>query len=346
MPVDMPVSRLLIDWYDGHARTLPWRTPPGAPERPDPYRVWLSEIMLQQTTVAAVGPYFAKFTARWPTVGDLAAADEAELMAAWAGLGYYARARNLVACAREVARLGGFPATEAGLRALPGIGAYTAAAIAAIAFGERAVVVDANVERVVSRLFAIHEPLPASRPRIRARTDTITPDARAGDFAQAMMDLGATVCTPRSPRCGACPLASACTAYAQGDPEAYPVKPAKKAKPRRRGIAYWLQSEGAVLLVRRPDKGMLGGMRALPGGDWGETAEAAPPAAARWRHVGTVEHVFTHFALSLDVMAGHLPGRPAEGEWWPVDAIEAAGLPTLYARAAALGRASSEMLAL
>jgi A/G-specific adenine glycosylase len=346
MPVDMSVSRLLVDWYDAHARTLPWRTPPGARERPDPYRVWLSEIMLQQTTVAAVGPYFAKFTARWPTVRDLAAADEAELMAAWAGLGYYARARNLIACARDVARLGGFPATEEGLRALPGVGAYTAAAVAAIAFGERAVVVDANVERVVSRLFAIHEPLPASRPRIRACADTITPDARAGDFAQAMMDLGATICTPRTPRCDACPLTTACAAFAQGDPAAYPVKPAKKARPHRKGIAYWLESEGAVLLVRRPDKGMLGGMRALPGGDWGDPPEAAPPVSARWRHVGTVAHVFTHFALSLDVMAAELPGRPAEGEWWPVDAIEAAGLPTLYARAAALGRASSEMLAL
>ncbi|PXA84088.1 A/G-specific adenine glycosylase [Nostoc sp. 3335mG] len=346
MLVDMPVSRLLIDWYDAHARTLPWRTPPGSKERPDPYRVWLSEIMLQQTTVAAVGPYFAKFTGRWPTVEALAAADEAELMAAWAGLGYYARARNLIACAREVARLGDFPSTEEELRALPGIGAYTAAAVAAIAFGERAVVVDANVERVVSRLFAISEPLPSSRPRIRAFADTITPDARAGDFAQAMMDLGATVCTPRNPRCDACPLASACTAHAQGNPEAYPVKPAKKAKPRRKGIAYWLESEGAVLLVRRPDKGMLGGMRALPGGEWGENAEAAPPVSARWRHVGTVEHVFTHFALSLDVMAADLPSRPIEGEWWPADRIEDAGLPTLYSRAAALGRASSEMLAL
>ncbi len=345
MSVD--AAHALLLWYDAHARALPWRAPPGTPA-PDPYRVWLSEIMLQQTTVAAVGPYFAKFTGRWPTVADLAAADEAELMAAWAGLGYYARARNLIACARAVmADHGGrFPDTEEGLRALPGIGAYTAAAVAAIAFGRRAVVVDANVERVVTRLFALAEPLPGARPRIRELADTITPATRAGDFAQAMMDLGATVCTVRNPRCTVCPLSAGCKARAEGAPEAYPVKPPKKAKPRRRGIAYWLESDGHVLLVRRPDKGMLGGMRALPGGDWGDAAAPAPPADAAWRPVGTVEHVFTHFALSLDVMAAHLPGRPIAGEWWPVDRIEDAGLPTLYARAAALGRSSQEMLAL
>ncbi|WP_019830967.1 A/G-specific adenine glycosylase [Sphingomonas sp. PR090111-T3T-6A] len=345
MPVD--AAHALLAWYDANARALPWRAAPGTPA-PTPYRVWLSEIMLQQTTVAAVGPYFAKFTGRWPTVADLAAADEAELMAAWAGLGYYARARNLIACARSVmADHGGrFPDSEDVLRALPGIGAYTAAAVAAIAFGRRAVVVDANVERVVTRLFACPEPLPNARPRIRELTDSITPDARAGDFAQAMMDLGATICTVRNPCCDVCPLNAGCKARAEGNPEAYPVKLPKKAKPRRKGIAYWLESDGAVLLVRRPDKGMLGGMRALPGGEWGDSAEAASPLGADWRPVGTVEHVFTHFALSLDVMAAHLPGRPIEGEWWPVDRIEEAGLPTLYARAAALGRASQEMLAL
>ncbi|NIJ34843.1 A/G-specific adenine glycosylase [Sphingomonas oligoaromativorans] len=345
MPVD--AAHALLAWYDAHARALPWRAPPGT-SAPDPYRVWLSEIMLQQTTVAAVGPYFAKFTRAWPTVADLAAADEAELMAAWAGLGYYARARNLIACARAVmADHGGrFPDSEEGLRALPGIGAYTAAAIAAIAFGRRAVVVDANVERVVTRLFACGEPLPNARPRIRELTDSITPDARAGDFAQAMMDLGATVCTVRNPRCGSCPLGAGCEARAEGNAEAYPVKPPRKAKPRRKGIAYWLESDGAVLLVRRPGKGMLGGMRALPGGAWGDAADATPPLDADWRPIGTVEHVFTHFALSLDVMATHLPGRPIEGEWWPVDRIGEAGLPTLYARAATLGRASQEMLAL
>jgi A/G-specific adenine glycosylase len=353
MPVDTRVARpedvapLLLAWYDAHARTLPWRTPPGDATPPDPYRVWLSEIMLQQTTVAAVGPYFARFTAHWPTVAALAAADEAELMAAWAGLGYYARARNLIACARAVVdRHGGrFPDTEDALRALPGLGAYTAAAVAAIAFGRRAVVVDANVERVTTRLFALAEPLPAVRPRIRALADTITPDTRAGDFAQAMMDLGSSICTSRKPRCLLCPLAAPCIARAEGDLEAYPVKPVKKAKPHRRGIAYWLEADGGVLLVRRPDKGLLGGMRALPGGAWGEAAEPTPPADAAWRPVGTVEHVFTHFSLSLDVMAAELSARPAlhqpDSQWWPVETIEHAGLPTLYARAAAIGRAST-----
>ena len=358
MPVDTRVARsqdaappplaapLLLAWYDAHARTLPWRTPPGEAVLPDTYRVWLSEIMLQQTTVAAVAPYFAKFTKRWPTVADLAAADEAELMAAWAGLGYYARARNLIACARAVVddHGGRFPDTEAGLRALPGVGAYTAAAVAAIAFGRRAVVVDANVERVTTRLFALADPLPGARPHIRALADTITPNDRAGDFAQAMMDLGATVCTTKKPRCLLCPLAAPCRARADGDPETYPVKPAKKARPHRRGIAYWLEAGGAVLLVRRPGKGLLGGMRALPGGDWAETAQAAPPVAADWRAIGTVEHVFTHFSLSLDVMAATLPAPlPAadlvDATWWPIETIEQAGLPTLYAHAAAFGRA-------
>lgn len=336
----MSVDGALLHWYDAHARSLPWRIPPGNDTRPDPYRIWLSEIMLQQTTVAAVGPYFAKFTTRWPSVAALAAADEAELMAAWAGLGYYARARNLIACARAVvAEHGGrFPDTEEGLRALPGLGAYTAAAVAAIGFGRRAVVVDANVERVVARLFAVADPLPAARPKLRALADTITPDARAGDFAQAMMDLGATICTSRNPRCLACPIAGDCRARAEGAPDLYPVKPAKKPKPRRQGIAYWLEADRAVMLVRRPDKGMLGGMRALPGGDWGETAAEAPPASADWRIVGTVEHVFTHFALSLEVRAARIAAPLPEGEWWPVARIEEAGLPTLYARAAILAR--------
>ena len=230
----MPPSALLC-WYAVDKRRLPWRAENGA--RPDPYRVWLSEVMLQQTTVAAVKPYFETFTARWPTVEALAAAEDGELMAAWAGLGYYARARNLLACARVVAgELGGeFPDDEAELRKLPGIGAYTAAAIAAIAFGRRAVVVDGNVERVIARLHALNEPLPAARPRIRALADAMTPDEGAGDFAQAMMDLGATICTPRSPQCERCPVSAFCRAYREGRPEAYPVKAPKAARPHRRG---------------------------------------------------------------------------------------------------------------
>jgi len=338
MPVD--AARTLLAWYNVHARALPWRTPPGAAEKPDPYRVWLSEIMLQQTTVAAVIPYFTRFTERWPTVEALAAEDDAEVMAAWAGLGYYSRVRNLIACARAVvAEHGGrFPQDESTLRALPGIGGYTAAAIAAIAFGRRAVVVDANVERVAARLFALPDPLPAARPKLRALVDSITPEARAGDFAQAMMDLGSAVCPPRSPRCMLCPLAFTCAARIEGEPERYPVKAAKRPKPRRKGVAYWLEAEGAVLLCRRPPKGMLGGMRALPGGDWGEEASPAPPIEAEWRPLGHVAHVFTHFALSLEVRGARVPARPAiEGEWWPVERIMDAGLPTLYARAAALG---------
>ena len=262
------IADRLLAWYDAHARQLPWRSPPGDPA-PDPYRVWLSEVMLQQTTVAAVKGYFATFTERWPSVESLAAADDAEVMAAWAGLGYYARARNLLACARDVtARGGAFPCSEEELRELPGLGAYTAAAVAAIAFDRRAVVVDANVERVVARLFAIAEALPKGRGAIRHRADSITPDVRAGDFAQAMMDLGATVCTPRSPRCLLCPLADPCEARRQGRVEVYPVKAPKAAKPARRGRAFWIERDGAVWLVRRAGKGMLGGMRALPDDGW------------------------------------------------------------------------------
>jgi len=326
------VAGALLAWYDAHARALPWRAPPGTPAE-DPYRVWLSEIMLQQTTVAAVKPYFATFTQRWPTVVALANAEEAEVMSAWAGLGYYARARNLIACARAVAAIGAFPDTEDGLRALPGVGAYTAAAVAAIAFGRRAVVVDANVERVVARLFAIEAPLPQARPEIRAGADQITPDSRAGDFAQAMMDLGATICTPRGPACLACPLQPMCAAYRSGAPETFPRKSAKTAKPERKGTIFWLQRDDEVLLVRRPDKGMLGGMRALPTGPW--TAEdpglADAPAPAGWTIVGHGRHVFTHFALDYAVAAAE---GDATGEWWPIARLADAGLPTLFAKAA------------
>jgi A/G-specific adenine glycosylase len=338
MPVD--AAQLLLHWYDRHARALPWRAPPGTPP-PAPYRVWLSEIMLQQTTVAAVKPYFAAFLARWPSVQALAAADEAEVMAAWAGLGYYARARNLIACAKAVAAGGGaFPADEAGLATLPGIGRYTAAAIASIAFGTPAVAVDANVERVVARLFAVEEALPGARPTLHRLAVSIWPQARAGDFAQAMMDLGSTLCTTRNPACALCPLGEVCAARRTGEPARFPVKAAKRVRPRRRGTAFWVEADGHVLLRRRPATGLLGGMRALPSGAWDEAGDglAGAPIAAEWEALGGVAHVFTHFALDLAVVAAYAPDRAAEGEWWPIAEIESAGLPTVFARAAALGR--------
>ncbi len=327
------VASRLLGWYDRHARALPWRSPPAAPP-PEPYRVWLSEVMLQQTTTAAAAPYYARFLARWPTVEALAAADESEVMSAWAGLGYYSRARNLLAAARAVAARGAFPDTEADLRALPGVGAYIAAAVAAIAFGRRAVVVDANVERVIARLFAVGAPLPGARKAIRAHADSVTPAQRAGDFAQAMMDLGATVCTPRGPRCLLCPLAAGCRARAEGEPERYPVKPPKKVKPLRRGTALWIERDGAVWLVRRAAEGMLGGMRALPGDGWSARADGAGPPPGEWRDAGSVRHGFTHFHLDLSVRASD--GDPVgPGEWWPLDRLAEAGLPTLFAKAAA-----------
>lgn len=341
------ISPALLGWYDSHARILPWRRAPGTPLAPDdphwPYRVWLSEVMLQQTTVAAVIPYFGRFTARWPTVLDLAAADDGDVMAAWAGLGYYARARNLIACARVVAAQGGvFPDDEQGLRALPGFGAYTAAAVAAIGFGRRAVVVDANVERVVSRLFAIAQPLPGAKPAIRNAMAAITPETRAGDFAQAMMDLGATICTARSPRCLLCPLRLDCAAQAAGQAEAYPVKAPRAARPARRGTAFWIARDGAVWLVRREGRGMLGGMRALPDNGWHASADggAPPPLAGPWQVGGQVTHVFTHFSLVLELAlysgSDWASLRTQDGEWWPLDRLAEAGLPTLYARAAQL----------
>ena len=341
------ISDHLLAWYDAHARDLPWRLPPGQPLPEDPawpYRVWLSEVMLQQTTVAAVKPYFAKFTQLWPTVEALAAAHEDDVMAAWAGLGYYSRARNLMKCARAVAERGGFPATEAELRALPGLGDYTAAAVAAIAFGSRAVVVDANVERVVARLFAIDTPLPGARKAIRAAADAITPQTRAGDFAQAMMDLGAQTCTTRAPRCLLCPLAGACAARAAGDPERLPVKPAKKAVPERRGTAFWITRGGGaeVWLVTRPAEGMLGGMRALPDDGWNARQDGSgmAPVDGEWASRGAVRHGFTHASLTLEVRALDIAATPpGEGQWWPVSRIAEAGLATLFAKAAALALA-------
>ena len=341
------IPDLLLRWYDVSARSLPWRNAPGTPP-PDPYRVWLSEVMLQQTTTAAVAPYYARFLARWPDVVALAAADEGEVMAAWAGLGYYARARNLIACAKAVALRGGaFPRTEAELRKLPGLGAYTAAAVAAIAFGERAAVVDANVERVIARLYAISTPLPSARATIRAAVDALTPAGRPGDFAQGMMDLGATVCTPRGPRCLLCPLSTQCQGRTAG-PEQFPIKPPKPAKPQRSGRAFWITREGQVWLVRRPPRGMLGGMRGFPDNSWSARSDgsAAPPLPGPWHSGGTVRHSFTHFDLDLQLMlySGSDWARlgPEAGEWWPLERLDEAGLPTLFAKAARLALAEPD----
>ncbi|WP_114953386.1 A/G-specific adenine glycosylase [Sphingosinicella terrae] len=328
MPVD--ASQALLCWYAVDKRPLPWRAK--ADEAADPYRVWLSEVMLQQTTIAHARPYFEAFSARWPTVEALAAADDGDVMAAWAGLGYYARARNLLACARAVvAEHGGrFPDDEARLRTLPGIGAYTAAAVAAIAFGRRAVAVDANVERVVARLFAVAEPLPAARPRLKTLADRLTPDRGAGDFIQAVMELGQTICLPRGPDCARCPVAAFCAGCREGDPARYPVKAAKAARPHRTGTAYWLEREGDVFLVRRPAKGLLGGMLALP--------TVTPPADVDWHDAGSVSHVFTHFTLEMKLLCGHTDSR-LEGIWQPIARIEEAGLPTLFAKLAFRGAA-------
>jgi A/G-specific adenine glycosylase len=330
-------AALLLSWYDRNARALPWRVGPAeraAGVRPDPYRVWLSEIMLQQTTVAAVKGYFHRFTTLWPDVQALAAAPEAAVMAEWAGLGYYARARNLIACARTVAAQGGFPDTAEGLRALPGVGPYTSAAIAAIAFDRAETVVDGNVERVTARFFAVPEPLPRVRPRLRDLAATLTPDARPGCFAQAMMDLGATVCTPRKPRCGDCPLAGGCAGRAQGIAASLPAKAAKPPKPARRGVAYVaVRPDGGVLLETRPPRGLLGGMPGFPGTDWAEGAPApAPPLPADWQVLpGAVRHVFTHFELTLDVAVARVAAgaSPERGNFAPLDP---GALPSVMAK--------------
>lgn len=332
-----PLADLLLDWYAGHARALPWRVPPGG-KQPEghAYRVWLSEVMLQQTTVAAVRPRWEAWVARWPRVEDLAAASDEAIMAAWAGLGYYARARNLVKCARAVAERGGFPQTETELRELPGLGGYTAAAIAAIAFGKDAVPVDANVERVMARVFAVDTPLPKGRKAIRERAATIWPEGRAGDFVQAVMDLGATICTARAPKCLLCPIRAHCAGYRTGEPERFPVKPPKKARPERRGTAFWIERDGAVWLVRRPDSGMLGGMHALPDDGWSAQADGSgkTPLAGEWDEVGAVVHAFTHARLTLTVKRYRGEAEPeGEGAWWPLDQLEDAGLPTLFAKA-------------
>ncbi|BDA83114.1 A/G-specific adenine glycosylase [Aureimonas sp. SA4125] len=342
---ESPSDRLLA-WYDRHARTLPWRVLPAeraAGNRADPYRIWLSEVMLQQTTVATVKAYYLKFLARWPVVEALAEAPAEEVMGAWAGLGYYARARNLHACAKAVvAEHGGrFPATEAGLKTLPGIGDYTAAAIAAIAFNKPAAVVDGNIERVVTRLRAIDTPLPAGKALVRTHVAALTPLLQPGDFAQAMMDLGATICTPRRPACVLCPLAEGCEARIHGTMELYPVKAAKKPKPARRGAAFVAvrPSDGAIFLRRRTETGMLGGMDEPPTTGWGvgqdgATGADAAPFAAAWAKTGSVVHVFTHFTLTLDVWRAEIASASgAAGRFVTPAELPAAALPTLMKKA-------------
>ena len=319
-------AALLLQHYVDNFRRLPWRSAPGEVP-PDPYRVWLSEVMLQQTTVVAVTPRFERFVERWPTIDALAAAPDEDILGEWAGLGYYARARNLIASARIVAERGGFPRTASELRGLPGIGAYTSAAIAAIAFGEPAAAIDTNVQRVIARLHAQRDP---SRAEIEQRVLEMVPEDRPGDFTQAMMDLGATVCRPKAPLCVQCPLQSHCAAFASGNPEAFPAPKARRERPHKYGIAYWTERDGAVWLVRRPSKGLLGGMAALPGSDWTDAPNSA-------NAIGTVRHVFTHFSLDLAIV---LTAEPVgEGWWQPIHQLDHAGLPTLYRNAAAIALA-------
>ncbi len=345
MITDILRSQLLA-WYDANARPLPWRVGPrdhATGVRADPYRVWLSEVMLQQTTVPHATPYFLTFTQRWPTVGALAAEVDGAVMAAWAGLGYYARARNLLACARAVANDHGgvFPDTEAALRALPGFGPYTAAAVGAIAFGRPTNVVDGNVERVVARLFAVDTPLPDAKPELKRLAGDLVRDQRPGDWAQALMDLGATVCRPRAPICERCPISEHCAGLATGAPETYPRKTAKAVRPHRHGVAYVLTRGDEVALVRRPPKGLLGGMLALPTSEWraarwseGEAVEAAP-VSADWQKAGEVEHVFTHFSLTLQVLRAE--GEADDVIWSPHRDL--GGLPSVFLKAAVAGLA-------
>ncbi|MGN6364866.1 A/G-specific adenine glycosylase [Asticcacaulis taihuensis] len=292
----------LLAWYDAQGRKLPWRSG----ER-DPYRVWLSEIMLQQTTVPHAAPYYEKFLRLWPTVRDLAAAEDGRVMAEWAGLGYYARARKLLECARTVVRDHGgvFPADEAELLKLPGFGPYTSAAVAAIAFGQPANVVDGNIERVMTRLYAIETPMPAAKPQVREAAAQWVAESRAGDWPQALMDMATLICRPKSPVCGECPLADACLARARGEQERFPVKLAKAPKPRRYGVVFVIQSGDDVLVERRADKGLLGGMLGLPHTEWRSepyrTEEIMPPLSVTFEVVGSYEHVFTHFALTQEV---------------------------------------------
>jgi A/G-specific adenine glycosylase len=347
-----PGPALLLAWYDRHRRVLPWRAKPG--EAADPYRVWLSEIMLQQTTVKTVAPYFGKFLARWPDVAALAAAPLDEVLKTWAGLGYYARARNLHACAKAVVERhdGWFPADAPSLRALPGIGAYTAAAVAAIAFDAPAVPVDGNVERVVARLFAVADALPAAKARIQQLASSLLPPRRSGDFAQALMDLGATICTPKKPACALCPWMAACAARRRGDPESFPVKAAKSPGRLRRGAAFVVRrADGMVVVRRRPEKGLLGGMTEVPTTEWTHDFDqeralaAAPPlSSATWRRIpGVVTHVFTHFPLELVVYTADAPAGTAAPEgarWVPAADLAGEALPNVMRKVVAHGLGS------
>lgn len=340
----------LLQWYDAHARVLPWRISPADRAngvKPDPYRVWLSEIMLQQTTVAAVQAYFLKFTTLWPTVTDLAQAEDARVMAEWAGLGYYARARNLLKCARVVTgeHGGQFPTKREKLLKLPGIGPYTASALAAIAFDAPETVVDGNVERVMSRVHAVRTPLPKAKAELTELAGASTPQTRPGDYAQAVMDLGATICTPRSPACGICPWSAPCKARAQGIQAELPAKEPKKPKPIRFGVAYLAQrADSAWLLERRPDKGLLGGMLGWPGSEWTEDDPiAAPPLTADWCDPGAeVRHTFTHFHLRLALRTAKVAqdANPERGEFVDVKNFRSSDLPTVMRKAFDLAAAS------
>ncbi len=341
---EQPKAADLLDWYDHHARKMPWRVSPAdrkAGVAPDPYRIWMSEIMLQQTTVATVKDYFRKFTGRWPTVYDLANAADEDVMAAWAGLGYYARARNLLKCARVVANdLGGtFPSRIDDLLKLPGVGPYTAAAVASIAFDQRATVVDGNVERVMARMYDIHTPLPAAKPELTECADSLTPARRPGDYAQAVMDLGATICTPKNPACGICPWRSPCLARVEGTAAQLPKKTPKKPKPIRLGTVYIAKRvDGAYLLERRPDKGLLGGMLGWPGSDWteGEVPDHSVPIRAEWKEIpAEARHTFTHFHLRLSVKTALVPmdRTPSIGEFVTLPDFSPSDLPTVMRKA-------------
>jgi A/G-specific adenine glycosylase len=346
---DLP--RILLDWYDIHARQMPWRVAPAdrkAGQKPDPYHVWMSEIMLQQTTVAAVRDYFTRFIDRWPTVADLAGAEDADVMGEWAGLGYYARARNLLKCARVVVadHDGAFPADHDALLKLPGIGPYTAAAVSSIAFDAPRTVLDGNVERVMARLYDVHTPLPAAKPELMTLAEALTPQNRPGDYAQAVMDLGATICSPKSPACGICPWRDPCLSRARGTAAGLPKKTPKKPKPVRHGTVYLAQrADGAWLLETRPDKGLLGGMLGWPGSEWLDVDKdrplGVPPVQGDWRPIdGEVRHTFTHFHLMLSVQVGAVAAdaEPSVGTFVPPANFRPSDLPTVMRKAFDLSR--------